>query len=94
MVGYEGEDTNFALELTYNYGIDCKRSPPRTRHNAFLSSLDLRLRRLFLPSLLQPMQLAQTCATSRSALVPFVFRTRQQPARTQFPPTQSREGGS
>lgn len=24
MVGYAGEDTNFALELTYNYGIDCQ----------------------------------------------------------------------
>ena len=26
MVGYAGEDTNFALELTYNYGIDCKHA--------------------------------------------------------------------
>ena len=38
MVGYKKEDTNFALELTYNYGIDAYASGNDLRHIAMRSS--------------------------------------------------------
>ena len=38
MVGYKTEDTNFALELTYNYGIDKYDSGNDFRYIAMRSS--------------------------------------------------------